>query len=67
VQVTATGAHDADLEGQTLTIAVTPATTILINGKSGQADGLQTGDSVTLRIRKSAGGYSANQISASTS
>ncbi len=67
VQVTATGAHDADLEGQTLTIAITPATTILINGKSGQADGLQTGDSVTLRIRKSAGGYSANQISASSS
>jgi len=66
VQVTTTGAHDTDLQGQTLTIAITPATTILINGKSAQADGLQTGDSVSLRIRKSAGGYSANQISATT-
>ena len=66
VQVTATGTHDANLEGQTLAIAITPSTTILINGKSGQAGGLLTGDSVSLRIRKTSGGYAANQISATT-
>ena len=64
VQVTGTGQHDTDLQGQTLSIALTPTTTILINNQPGQAASLQTGEPVTLHIKNTAGGYSANQISA---
>jgi hypothetical protein len=63
VQVTATGPHDTNLEGQTLAIKITPATTILVDGKAGTAAQLQTGESVSLRIAKTANGYAANQIS----
>ncbi len=64
LQVTATGPHDTDLQGQTLVVAITPTTTILINNEPGQATGLQNGEAVSLRIKNSAGSYSANQISA---
>jgi len=67
VQVTATGPHDTSLQGQTLTLSITPATTILINGQPGHATNLQTGESVTLRIRTKSSGYTANQINAQTS
>jgi len=66
VQVTTTGPHDTNLQGQTLTIAITQATTILVNGKPGRADELRSGESVSLRIAKSSSGYTANQISATT-
>ncbi len=65
VQITATGAHDTNLQGRTLTIAITPATTILVNGQTSQVGNLQTGEAVTLRItKKTDGTYTANQISA---
>src|SRR5581483_8071798 len=64
VQVTSTGPRDTGLQGQTLTVAIVPATTILIAGQPGAAGQLQTGEAVSLRIVKTSGGYSANEISA---
>jgi phospholipase C len=66
VQVTATGPHDTNLQGQTLTITITATTSILINGQPGQASSLHTSESVSLHIRKNDGSYTANQISAPT-
>jgi phospholipase C len=66
VQVTATGPRDTNLQGQTLTIAITPATTTTVNGQPGRAAELQIGESVSLRIAKGSNGYTANQISATT-
>jgi phospholipase C len=55
VQVTATGPYDTNLQGRTLTIAVTAS----------QAANLHAGQSVTLRItRRADGSYTANQINA---
>jgi phospholipase C len=67
VQVTATGSHDTNLQGQTLSVAIEPKTTILINGQPGGQSQLQSGEAVSLRIVKDSGGYTANQISATTS
>ena len=64
VQVTATGPHDTDLQGQTLTIAITPQTTTLVNGQAAPPTNLQVGESVSLRIGQNAAGYTANQINA---
>jgi phospholipase C len=67
VQVTSTGPHDTNLQGQTLTITITPATSILINNQAGKASSLRVGEPVSLRIRQTGSGYTANQISAQTS
>jgi phospholipase C len=67
VQVTATGPHDTDLQGQTLTIAITPETTTLVNGQAAPPASLQVGEPVSLRIDQNAVGYTANQINAQTS
>ena len=63
VQVTATGPHDKNLQGQALAVAITSASTILVNGSSAQASSLRIGDSASLRIRRSAGGCVALRIS----
>jgi phospholipase C len=62
VAVTATGPHDTNLQGQTLTIAIDAGTTILINGQPANATNLQAGQVVSLRIRRAGSGYIANQI-----
>ena len=67
VQVTTTGVHDTNLQGQTLTVTITPKTTILVNGQPGGPGQLQSGEAVSLRIVKDSGGYTAHQISATTS
>src|SRR5207248_9127473 len=54
VQVTGTGPHDTFLQGQTLTIALTPATTV--QGTP------QVGAAVSMRIAGTAGAYRANAI-----
>src|SRR5579884_874646 len=64
VQVTATGPHDTRLQGQVLTVAITPKTTILIDGRPGSVAALRVGEPVSLRVARSGGGYSANEISA---
>jgi hypothetical protein len=66
IQVTGTGAHDTNLQGQTLVIAITPTTTILIDNQPGQAANLQIGEAASLHIQGSAGSFDANQISAQT-
>ena len=66
VQITTTGAHDTNLQGQTLSIAITPKTTILVNGRPGVAGQLQNGEAVSLRIVKTSAGYTANEISATS-
>jgi phospholipase C len=67
VQVTSTGPHDTGLMGQSLTIAITPETVVVVNGKASSWTALQTGDAVTLRVVKSAGGYAAESVTATTS
>jgi phospholipase C len=54
VQVTGTGPHDTYFHGQTLTVAIGPAT--VVQGS------LQVGGAVSMRIVKSAGGYTATEI-----
>jgi phospholipase C len=66
VQITATGPHDTNLQGQALTIIISPTTSILINSQPGKAGSLRVGEAVALRIRQTGGGYTANQISAQT-
>ena len=66
LQVTTTGPHDTDLQGQALVVAITPQTAVLIDDQPGQAASLQSGETASLRIHASGGGYSANQISAQT-
>ena len=66
VQITATGPHDTNLQGQALTIIIGPTTSILINSQPGQAGSLRVGEAVALRIRQTGGSYTANQISAQT-
>ena len=67
VQVTSTGPHDTDLMGQTLTIAITPETVIVVNGQTASSSELRSGDAVALRVVKSPTGYTANSITATTS
>jgi phospholipase C len=54
VQVTGTGPHDTALQGQMLTVAITPAT--VVQGT------LQVGGAVSMRIAGRAGAYTANLI-----
>jgi phospholipase C len=63
LQVTTTGPHGTNLEGQTLAVSITPQTTILVRGASAAVAQLHVGDAVALRIRNTAGGYATNQIS----
>ncbi|HEY8029363.1 MAG TPA: alkaline phosphatase family protein [Gaiellaceae bacterium] len=67
VQVTSTGPRDTDLMGQTLTIAITPETVIVVNGQTASSSELRSGDAVALRVVKSPTGYTANSITATTS
>jgi phospholipase C len=64
VQVTATGARDTNLLGQTLVVAIAPDTEILVDGRPATAADLRTGEATSLRIRGTAGAYTANQINA---
>jgi phospholipase C len=64
VQVTATGAHDTNRLGQTLVVAIAPDTEILIDGRPATAADLRTGEAASLRIRGTAGAYTANRIEA---
>jgi phospholipase C len=66
VQVTATGPHDTGLNGQTLVISISPATTILINSEPGVAASLQAGETFSSRIQGPPGSYSTLQITAQT-
>jgi phospholipase C len=62
VQVISTGPRDTNLQGQTLIVAITPATTILISGRRADASSLRVGDVASLRIRGKPGSYTANRI-----
>jgi phospholipase C len=64
VQVTATGARDTNLLGQTLVVAIAPDTEILVDGRPATAADLRAGEATSLRIRGTAGAYTANQINA---
>jgi phospholipase C len=55
VQVTGTGPHDTALQGQTLAIAITPAT--VVRGTPA------VGSAVSMRVVRSGAAYSANLIS----
>jgi hypothetical protein len=67
VQVTSTGPKDTSLRGQTLTLALTASTAILLDGKPVAASSLRVGQPVSARIVKTPGGYRANQVSATSS
>jgi len=62
VQVTATGPHDTNLLGQTLSVAITTETTIAIAGTSASATSIRVGDSVSIRFRGKPGAYMATRI-----
>ena len=62
VQVTATGPRDTNLLGQTLSVAVTSGTSILVGGQRAAVDAIHVGDSATLRIRGAAGEFTATRI-----
>jgi hypothetical protein len=62
VQVTATGRHDTNLLGQSLSVAVTSDTAILVGGRRAAIDSIHVGDSAALRIRGAAGGFTATRI-----
>ncbi len=67
VQVTATGPRDAGLQGEALTVRITPATTILVNGKAGTAEDVQANETAALRVRKTVdGSYVANEVDVQT-
>src|SRR5579864_5056463 len=67
VQVTTTGLHDTNLKGETLTVALTPQTTIQLNGRTVQAGNLQVGEAASLRIVAAGAGWTANQLDVLTS
>jgi phospholipase C len=62
LQVSATGPDDTNLLGQTLQIIVTFATTVLRNGQLSDPSALQLGETISARITKSDGRYTATQI-----
>jgi hypothetical protein len=66
IQVTTTGPNDTFLQGQTLPVATTSATAVLINGHPASAGQLHVGEAVSMRVDSVAGPYMANQISAQT-
>jgi phospholipase C len=67
VQVTATGPHDPNLQGQTLVVAVTDATTVTLNGKVATLADLRVGDAASLRLAGPADGWRANELDATRS
>ena len=64
VQVTATGPHDTNLQGQTLTAAITRSTVISLDGRTVRASRLAVGDPASLRIVRTPSGWRANEIDA---
>jgi len=64
VQVTATGPHDTNLQGQTLIVALTPNTTILLDGRRAVASRLHVAEAASLHIVATPTGWTANQLQA---
>ncbi|HEV2590640.1 MAG TPA: alkaline phosphatase family protein [Gaiellaceae bacterium] len=67
LQVTATGPHDTNLQGQALTVALTAKTQITLNGATAPASALAVGQAASLRVVRVAGGWQANQVDARSS
>jgi phospholipase C len=67
VQVTVTSPHDTNFMGQSLTVAVTPTTTITLGGKATPLSGLKPGYQATVRIYLANTTFAASHIIAQTS
>ena len=62
VQVTATGSHDTNLQGQTLAVALTAKTVILLNNQPTTTNSLQAGEAATLRVLPAGTRWTATQL-----